>query len=433
MFKFYTFLAISLGLFFVLGAGSAYAAQVPKIESIVPTSTTVGTPDFHFFVYGDKLRNSSIIHFVDYPMMIDYEYGPPFVHADNNDLETILSVTPPGGLPAHVYRVLVENDGDFSEEIVTFTVYNAAPTATNLSFSSNACPALPDTGLVYFFWTYNDADPDTEKKFEFQVDDTADFSSPVVNRTFDNLTNPSGTLNQQAVFITINGPENDSLMYDKTYYWRVRVWQNTPVGVPYQSDNSGWVQGANYTTIANPWPYADFSFTATSPAVNFTNNSICYDNDGICNTYLWAFGDGLNSNLKDPSHAYSTPNNYNVSLTVTDGNGLQCEVTKPLNAPNKPYNSGSPIWREISPYSPFFYGSGVTQCQDGIDNDGDLLIDYPNDPQCSTPAWLTEAPPQCSDGIDNDGDTLIDFPEDGGCVTPEDNCEDDADPMMMSC
>ena len=31
--------------------------------------------------------------------------------------------------------------------------------------------------------------------------------------------------------------------------------------------------------------------------------------------------------------------------------------------------------------------------------------------------------PQCSDGIDNDGDLLIDFPQDIGCVDPKDNSE----------
>ncbi len=31
--------------------------------------------------------------------------------------------------------------------------------------------------------------------------------------------------------------------------------------------------------------------------------------------------------------------------------------------------------------------------------------------------------PQCQDGIDNDGDTLIDYPADPGCTAPDDNSE----------
>jgi len=54
------------------------------------------------------------------------------------------------------------------------------------------------------------------------------------------------------------------------------------------------------------------------------------------------------------------------------------------------------------------------QCSDGIDNDGDGFIDYPNDPGCASPTSPTESP-ACQDGIDNDGDGGIDF--DGGAST----------------
>jgi cysteine-rich repeat protein len=61
-------------------------------------------------------------------------------------------------------------------------------------------------------------------------------------------------------------------------------------------------------------------------------------------------------------------------------------------------------------------------CDDGIDNDGDGGIDFDpatfadplagtGDPGCFSPAYLTENT-QCQDGIDNDGDGLVDF--DGG-------------------
>jgi hypothetical protein len=55
----------------------------------------------------------------------------------------------------------------------------------------------------------------------------------------------------------------------------------------------------------------------------------------------------------------------------------------------------------------------VTICADGLDNDGDGLIDYPADPGCRD-ALDTIEDPQCQDGINNDPgqDDLIDF--DGG-------------------
>ena len=70
----------------------------------------------------------------------------------------------------------------------------------------------------------------------------------------------------------------------------------------------------------------------------------------------------------------------------------------------------------------------LTACNDGLDNDGDSLIDYPADPCCRTSlADIDEynAPlAQCADGIDNDGDLLVDL-ADLGCSSATDNDETD--------
>ena len=66
-------------------------------------------------------------------------------------------------------------------------------------------------------------------------------------------------------------------------------------------------------------------------------------------------------------------------------------------------------------------------CSDGLDNDGDGLIDFPADPGCTgTDDGDETDPPQCSDGKDNDGDGLVDFPADKGCTGADDN--DEVDP-----
>ena len=54
---------------------------------------------------------------------------------------------------------------------------------------------------------------------------------------------------------------------------------------------------------------------------------------------------------------------------------------------------------------------GTASCDDGIDNDGDYGVDVGGDIACATVfGWLETA--QCQDGIDNDGDGFVDF--DGG-------------------
>jgi hypothetical protein len=66
--------------------------------------------------------------------------------------------------------------------------------------------------------------------------------------------------------------------------------------------------------------------------------------------------------------------------------------------------------------------SALYECDDGVDNDGDGGTDYvpdadgdglpdpPGDVGCAAPRW--KETPQCQDGLDNDGDGHIDF--DGG-------------------
>jgi hypothetical protein len=81
------------------------------------------------------------------------------------------------------------------------------------------------------------------------------------------------------------------------------------------------------------------------------------------------------------------------------------------------------------------------QCSDGVDNDGDGRIDFPADPDCTGPTDDSEAgtagrdddggregaerggDAECEDGRDNDGDGLVDFPEDPGCTSRSDDSE----------
>ena len=78
-----------------------------------------------------------------------------------------------------------------------------------------------------------------------------------------------------------------------------------------------------------------------------------------------------------------------------------------------PASETQPDWQRVPPAA----------CQDGLDNDGDTQIDYPNDPGCTSTADNDETNPACSDGIDNDGDTKIDYPDDAGCTSLTDTNE----------
>jgi hypothetical protein len=71
-------------------------------------------------------------------------------------------------------------------------------------------------------------------------------------------------------------------------------------------------------------------------------------------------------------------------------------------------------------------------CSDGLDNDGDGLTDYPDDPGCRDPEWQEN--PECQDSLDNDDDEFTDL-DDPGCAEifdvsekePTLPCDDGAD------
>jgi len=64
----------------------------------------------------------------------------------------------------------------------------------------------------------------------------------------------------------------------------------------------------------------------------------------------------------------------------------------------------------------------VRPCLDGVDNDGDTLVDFPDDPDCLWEGDMSELP-ACADGIDNDWDGGIDL-ADAGCASAADPLEE---------
>ncbi len=66
----------------------------------------------------------------------------------------------------------------------------------------------------------------------------------------------------------------------------------------------------------------------------------------------------------------------------------------------------------------------AANCDDGLDNDGDGLVDFPADPGCASASSSRENPP-CSDNHDNDGDGLLDW-DGAGVGAPDPECLGDA-------
>ncbi|KAB2906679.1 MAG: hypothetical protein F9K40_06205, partial [Kofleriaceae bacterium] len=79
---------------------------------------------------------------------------------------------------------------------------------------------------------------------------------------------------------------------------------------------------------------------------------------------------------------------------------------------------------------------GQPACNNGRDDDGDTLVDFPADPGCeseSDPDESGSGLPDCADSRDNDGDGKIDYPFDPGCLVPNQDSETDDCPDGPNC
>ncbi len=352
--KYLIFTAVAV--FFLVNAGFVYADQLSHINNIIPVSVIAGHNAFTLYVNGTHFKSESVIYF-----------GSLALDTTRFSSQQLQHSFPAASLSSGIYYISV-TDQEGTSNAVEFKVYNAPPTADNLAVSSNSCPVAESTGLAIFSWNYQDLDDDHEEQFQLQIDNNADFSSPAVDRNYIGLSNPPGTQNQQAVSIVVNGDEVDSLKYNTSYYWRVKVCQVDvdPALVGPGGICSAWTSGVNYTTISHPGPYVTFSISDTSPGVTFTNNSICYNTSGSegCASYLYDFGDDITFIVSNPTqgisnttHTYSELITYDVSVVVTDASSLQCQAIQQVSITNQTA-SDLPFWKEISP----FQFSSPSQC-----------------------------------------------------------------------
>jgi len=87
------------------------------------------------------------------------------------------------------------------------------------------------------------------------------------------------------------------------------------------------------TETPNQSPTASFTANPTSgvaPLEVSFNASSSSDSDGTIINYAWNFKDGNTGNGETLNHTFSSANNYNVLLTVTDNDGATDSTTKTI-------------------------------------------------------------------------------------------------------
>lgn len=102
-------------------------------------------------------------------------------------------------------------------------------------------------------------------------------------------------------------------------------------------DAFGCRDTAKVRLVISPPPTADFTFNnnnkCAGTSIAFTNTSTSID---TYTTYLWDFGDGNTSTLKNPTHSYALSGNYSVKLTSTNNSICEDDLTKTVTVTPAP-------------------------------------------------------------------------------------------------
>lgn len=128
----------------------------------------------------------------------------------------------------------------------------------------------------------------------------------------------------------------------------------------------------------NTSPVAAFSYNCSARSCLF-DSSGSSDDAGIV-SWSWNFGDGSNSSEPNPAHTYASQGNYTVTLTVADAESETDSASATFRVKNRGNASGS-VGGDDGGATETTSEKGRKKCSDGIDNDGDGLIDGA-DPDC---------------------------------------------------
>jgi subtilisin family serine protease/subtilisin-like proprotein convertase family protein len=109
--------------------------------------------------------------------------------------------------------------------------------------------------------------------------------------------------------------------------WKLRV-VDPFIDQQYGGQISGWALQGVATSKTHP-PRARFASLVEGDRVSFSDQSEDPGCDqGAVTSWAWELGDGTTSTEREPSHRYQVASTYQVTLTVTDNDGLTSSVSQ---------------------------------------------------------------------------------------------------------
>ena len=278
----------------------------------------------------------------------------------------------------------------------------------------------PDVGSTHAFEIrFERYRPDFNQRFRVHIKNIADDGEvPIREFRIDRPTSIISTLEDtddsllglDGEFLCVENciPDNGPLIDYTRMVWSVDGVNEAPAGVglePGREAVNERHRNFDIDTLGTTY-LSGFRFTVTW--ADGASHEFDYDTDvlieegNLYQKYLYFSGTPVESGPR-PTDYYEF-----VAVPVPAcSNGLDDDGDTLADFPNDPGCDSAGDSTETNPQFP---------CDDGADNDSDGLTDYPDDPGCAHP-YMPQEDPECDDGIDNDGDFLIDFPNDPGCAS----------------
>lgn len=134
---------------------------------------------------------------------------------------------------------------------------------------------------------------------------------------------------------------------------------------------------------ANTPPVASFSYVCNGRDCSFSDLSSDQDTNDNITAWDWDFGNGVTATTQHPSLTYDAQGNYTVTLVVTDAHSATGTVSTSFRIKNRGNTSGTAGSTDGGGDTGATLEAerGKKKCLDGVDNDGDGLLDGA-DPDC---------------------------------------------------
>jgi len=240
-------------------------------------------------------------------------------------------------------------------------VNNFAPDAdftssVNGNTASFTDQSTDDKGITSHAWNFGDGSSSTQAN---PVHSYANGGTYQVTLTVSDAEGLSDSVSKNVTIGSEPPPGCDGLSE-----WSATTSYSTGDQVSYKGNKytaTWWSTGAAPDVFSNVWrndgkcsstgenqpPVALFTASVDGLSVNFTNSST--DDKGVV-TYNWSFGDGTSSSLQNPSHNYSSAGTYNVTLTVSDAEGLTDSTSQTVTVDLVSGCEGLPPWNASTLY-----------------------------------------------------------------------------------